>query len=172
MKIRVLKLGTVCLDTATGLTGTLTHWYINMAKNVEYLLQPRELNPDDGQPVKKLMIEVERLKVTENDFEEVEIPFEILGSIVTSKSSGFTGTATCFVRHINGCFHINIQPKGLLPKTNGPIKPGEFDLRDCEGEKISVLTAEEKKKSEMDNPSPADTDSIRHAHQTSSVLDQ
>lgn len=161
MKIRVLKLGTVCKDTATGLTGTLTHWYINMARTVEYLLQPKELNPDDGHPVKKLMLETERLLVTENDFEEVEIPFEILGSIVTNKSSGFTGTAVCFVRHINGCFHVSIQPKGLLPKTNCPIKPGEFDLRDCEGEKIPVLTAKEKSESETAEPSPANTDSIR-----------
>lgn len=161
MKIRVLKLGTVCVDNATGLTGTLTHWYINLAKTVEYLIQPKELNPDDGHPVKKLCLEAERLQVTDADFEEVEVPFEILASIVTSKSSGFTGTAICFVRHINGCFHVSIQPKGLLPKTNSPIKPCEFDFRDCEGDKIPVLTVEEKKKSETDAPSPANTDCIR-----------
>ena len=172
MKIRVLKLGTVCKDTATGLTGTLTHWYINMAKHIEYLLQPKALNPDDGHPVKKLLVEVERLQVTEKDFEEVEVPFEILGSIVTNKSSGFTGTATCFVRHINGCFHVNIQPKGLLPKTRNPIKPGEFDLRDCEGKMIPVLTPEEQKKSKKDHPSPADTDFVQRTHQNGSVLDQ
>lgn len=171
MKIRVLKLGTVCKDVATELTGTLTHWYLNMAKTVEYLLQPKELNPDDGQPVKRLILEAERLQVIEDDFEEVEVPFDILGSIVTSKSSGFTGTAVCFVRHMNGCFHVSIQPKGLLPKTKCPIKPAEFDLRDCEGEKIPMLTPLEKKKSEADHPSPMDTDHIGRIHQTSSVLD-
>ena len=152
--IRVIKLGTCCKDKATELKGTLTHWIYNMDGHVDYLLQPRGVN-EDGQPVDKLYLEIDRLIVKEKDFEEVEVPVEILGTQVTDKASGFTGMAISFIRHINGCFHVFIQPKGLLPKNNSPIKRCDFDLRGCEGEKIKELSEAEKKKSQEDTPSPA-----------------
>ena len=155
MKLRVLILGTLATDKATGLEGTLTHWIVNMGQHVDYLLQPKGLD-DMGRPMHKIRLEAERLMVTKEQFTEVEIPFEILGTIVTNKASGFTGMATAFIRHINGCFHITVQPAGLLEKTRSPFTQAEFDLRECEGEMIPKLTNEELATSKADRPSPAD----------------
>ncbi|GEM_PF-744323 len=153
-KIVVLKLGSVCIDKATGLQGTVTHWFLDMGKQVAYLFEPYGINPEDGQPVKKFLVELERLVTTENQFEEVEVPFEIIGSIVKHKASGFTGMAIAFVRHTHGCFHVTVQPKGVLPRTNSPIKHAEFDLRECSGEKIEEMNAEQLQKSKEEQPSP------------------
>ncbi len=151
-KVRVLKLGTECVDRATELKGTLTHWLMNMSGRVEYLFQPHGLN-DEGQPVKKLYLSAERLMVDEGDFEIVLVPFEILGTEVTDKASGFTGMAVEFVRHLNGCFHVDIQPKGMSKKGT-PINNNNFDLRQCFGEMIVPETEEERKVSTTEKPSP------------------
>jgi hypothetical protein len=153
VRIRVLKLGTVCLDKATELEGTLTHWLIDLGGAVNYFFQPKGLS-DEGQPVQKLYLEEARLKVNETDFEEVEIPFEILGTQVTSKASGFTGMAIEFIRHINGCFHVVIQPKGMSQKTKMPIRKCDFDLRECTGDKITELSEAALARSKEINPSP------------------
>lgn len=154
MIIKVIKLGTVCKDKATCLTGTLTHWLINMDQQVTYLFQPKGINPENGQPVGKIRMEQARLEIPEDSYEEIEVPFEIIGSIVTNKASGFSGTAVSFIRHVNGCFHVAIQPRGVLSRTNSPIQQNEFDLRECRGEKIIELTPTEKKRSETTYPSP------------------
>jgi hypothetical protein len=152
-KVKVIKLGTFCTDKATELSGMLTHWFYDMEGNINYLFQPKGLD-EEGQPVNKLILESKRLNVQESDFEQVEVPVEILGSQVTDKASGFTGMAIEFVRYLNGCFHVFIQPKGLNPKSNSPIKKCEFDLRSCEGEKIPTLSPEELKESKKKKPSP------------------
>lgn len=155
MKIRVIKLGTECKDRATELAGTVTHWNCNMDQHVLYLFQPKGLD-EEGQPIKKLGLETSRLDVTDKDFEEVEIPFQILGTTVKNVPSGFTGMAIDFVRHINGCFHVTIQPKGTLPKKGCPIRANQFDLRECCGEMITELSQEELARSKRTNPSPTD----------------
>lgn len=152
--LRVIKLGTVCTDKATKLKGTVTHWLCNMGKRIDYLFQPEGLNPEDGQPVKKIILEEERLGVSPEYFEEVEIPFEILGTHVTSKASGFSGMAVEFVRHINGCFHVVIQPSGVLNKTNSPVLKTDFDLRECTGDMITKMDEEQLKTSKENTPSP------------------
>ena len=154
MKFNMIKLISPCHEKATGLKGMVTHAIINTDKLVKYLFQPRGINPDDGQPVQKIFVGPERLIFSEKDLETVEIPFEILGTQVTDKASGFTGMATEFVRHTHGCFHVIIQPKGTLKKTNSPIKNAEFDLRQCEGPMIEKLDAEQLAKSKKDKPSP------------------
>ena len=157
MEIRVLKLGAKCLDRATELEGTLTHWICGMDQNVRYLFQPSGLD-EEGQPVKKLLVCGERLDVGKDDsfFEEIEIPFEILGTVVTDGASGFKGMAVEFVRHLNGCFHVSIQPKGRLPKNNAAIASHDFDLRGCTGEKIREMTDGEKREDKKRSPSPSD----------------
>lgn len=153
MKLRVLKLGTKCRDKATGLTGTLTHWNLDMMGSVMYLFQPYGLD-EEGQPVPKLFLCPKRIEGAEDEFEEVEVPFEILGTQVTNKPSGFKGMAIEFVRHINGCFHVVIQPAGMIAKKNIPIRGHDFDLRECAGEKITQLGEVELKQSKKDHPSP------------------
>jgi hypothetical protein len=156
MKIaRVLKLGTECRDKATALKGTVTHWIMNMGGGIDYLFQPKGLN-EEGQPLKKLYLCQERLAVKETDFEMVEVPFEILGSKVTNKASGFTGMAVQFVRHPSGCFHVEIQPEGTLPKKGTPVTTNDFDIRECVGEKIPKLSEPQMKKSTAERPSPSE----------------
>jgi hypothetical protein len=154
MQFKVLKLGTVCRDKGTGLEGTLTHWILNMGKHVSYIFQPKGLD-EDGQPVRKLVLEKERLEFEKDAVENVEIPFDILGTQVTDKASGFTGMAVDFIRHINGCFHVTIQPEGMHPKKMNPIQKHDFDLRACAGEKIEQLSEPELAKSKVSRPSPA-----------------
>lgn len=153
MKIKALKLGTVCIDIATKLEGTLTHWVLDMDENIAYIFQPKGL-ADDGRPVKKHVLGLARLKVKPSDFEEVEVPFEILGSTVTANASGFTGMAVEFVRHINGCFHVTIQPAGVNKTTKTPVDKLDFDLRECTGPKIAKLSEPELKESKRERPSP------------------
>ncbi|MCX6790110.1 MAG: hypothetical protein NTV60_01120 [Candidatus Kaiserbacteria bacterium] len=154
-RVQVLKLGTTCEDRATGLKGTLTHWIIQMSGVIDYVFQPKGLD-ENGQPFKKLYLCLDRLSVKEGDFEMVDVPFEILGTQVTDKASGFNGMAIAFIRHINGCFHVDIQPKGTVPKTGAPISSHDFDLRSCTGKKIIELSKPALEKSRVEKPSPSD----------------
>ena len=153
MIIETITLGTVCKDRATGLTGTLTHWVLDMDKRVEYVFQPKGLD-SNGQPIDHLLLGTVRLDVNESDFEDVDVPFEILGTEVTDMASGFTGMAVDFIFHINGCFHVAIQPQGVVERTGLPIRKCEFDLRRCSGEKIIELSEAELAESTEKDPSP------------------
>lgn len=152
---KVLRMGTEALDRATGLVGQTTHWIMGMSGAITYFVQPRGLD-SEGQPLGKLFMPAERLEVKDSDFEEIDIPFNILGTTVTDDASGFTGMAINLIRHRNGCFHVNIQPSGKVKKTGKPIEAREFDIRGCSGEQIPVLTEEQMKQSEEKNPSPTD----------------
>lgn len=156
MKKKLLPLCTKHTDRATKLKGMLTHWIMRLDGNVEYIFQPAGLT-EDGQPQKKMFLCAARLDVSSDisssDYEEVEIPFEILGTQVTDKASGFTGMAIEFIRHTNGCFHVMVQPSGLT-KDGKPIASVDFDLRLLEGDKVPRLTREERQESERKRPSP------------------
>lgn len=152
-KVRVLKLGTECTDIPTGFRGTLSHWSYDMEGRIDYLLQPTGLN-EEGQPLPYLHVCERRLDVKEEDHEEVEVPTEILGTVVKDTSTGFEGTAIDFMRHLNGCFHVFIQPKGTVGGKKEPIRKRDFDLRRCTGEMIKKLSEEERRQSERDTPSP------------------
>jgi hypothetical protein len=115
-------------------------------------------------------VEAERLETTFDQLELAEVPLEILGTIVTDKASGFTGMAINFVRHINGCFHVVIQPSGVLKKTGSPIEKAEFDLRGCSGKMIPKLSDEQLKKSKEKNPSPTGGSFQKQLPSTDSVL--
>lgn len=157
LKIKVLKLGKVYKDIATQLQGMLTLWAITLDRHVLYVFQPKGLD-ENGMPVMRLLLGEARLVPTPNDdnhHEEVEVDLEILGSIVTDKASGFTGTAIELVYHVNGCFHVVIQPAGLTEKTKEPIKTAEFDIRQCTGRKIKELSPPALQESKVKRPSPA-----------------
>ncbi len=153
MEKKVIKLGTVCIDKATELKGTLTHWVINMEGYINYLFQPKGLN-EEGQPMDPIYLGVKRLDVKESDFETVEVPFDIIGTKVTDKASGFSGMAVEFVRYLNGCFHVSIQPKGINPTTKITIQKRDFDLRSCTGKKIVELSKPKLAESKKRAPSP------------------
>lgn len=169
MKLEVIKLGTQCRDKASGLKGTVTHWMCNMGLEISYFFQPKGLD-GKGQPLKRFLVCYERLDVKSSDFEEVEVPTEILGTQVTDKSSGFSGMAVDFIRHLNGCFHVFIQPRGLIKGDGSPVEVMDFDLRGCTGKMIQQLSEEEKKESQRKNPSPTGGTFVRTAQPASSPL--
>lgn len=154
--IRVLKLGKPCTDIATELDGQATHWFITMNHSVAYLFQPTGLNPKDGQPVEKIYLDSGRIKANDDDWEEAEVPVEILGTQVTDTASGFTGMATALVMHCTGCFHVQIQPSGTLPETNSPVERRDFALVLCKGDAIPVMdeAVEKKERPSPDGSSP------------------
>lgn len=151
-KIQMLKLGQDNRDLASQQIGQLTHAEIRQGGAIRYFFQPRGLNPKTGEPHDKLLVEAERMET--KDYKEVEVPMEILGSVVTDNASGFTGIAISFVQHINGCFHVVLQPSDILAETGTTAKPHDFDLRGCSGEKIPVLTEEQREESTRRTPSP------------------
>lgn len=155
MKFSVLRPGTECADKATELPGTVTHWVMGMDKHILYLFQPRGLT-DEGQPTRMLYLCAARLTATVEDHETVEVPFEILGSQVEDRASGFKGMAIQFIRHTNGCFHVEIQPPGLVAGKGAPIQAHDFDLRMCIGEKIPMLTSTQLQESRRATPSPSE----------------
>ena len=116
-RIKVIKLGTKCTDIATGLKGTLTHWTYNLGNNITYVFQPDDCNPETGQSVNRVYLEIERLKFKKSNLEEVDVPTEILGKLVKDKASGVDGMVTEFMYNTEGCFHVVIQPKGILKNT-------------------------------------------------------
>ncbi len=154
IKLPMVKLCTPCSDKASGVKGMITHVIVGMDRSVKYLFQPRGRNPEDGQPVPRMFLGQERLILPKNCWENVSVPFKILGTPVTDKASGFTGMAIEFVGHPYGCFHVIVQPKGVLPKTRCPIEKAEFDLRQCTGPMIKQLNAEQLKRSKKKKPSP------------------
>lgn len=159
-KIHAVKLGTVCTDIATGIEGTITHWLYNMSGEITYVLQPKGINMKLGLPVGRLNLELARLKVSQKAFEEVEIPHEVLGTEVEDKATGFKGMAVAFIRYINGCFHLVIQPAGLLEENNSPFPKAEFAIQGCKGPKIPELTPEAKKVVDTERPSPIRDNSL------------
>ena len=161
MKLKLLTLGRTYTDHATLLEGTLTHWYCDMSHQIYYLLQPKGLGAD-GQPIKKLIMELARISHSAEDIVEVDIPVEILGTEVRDKTSGFTGMAVELVQHIHGCVHVIIQPPGLVKSTGLPHKQTDFDLRDCVGEKIPTLSPAAHTESLVTRPSPCNTSFDHH----------
>lgn len=153
-KITVLKLRETNTDIATGATGMITHMIIDRDMRIRYLLQPRAVNPETGHPVKRIHLEPERLE-DKSKTEEIDIPMEVLGTTVKDEASGIEGQAISFIRHPNGCFHVHIQPSGVIEKTREPIDVLDVDYRQVSGEFVAQQTEEEKEKSRIERPSPS-----------------
>lgn len=152
MKITILKLGTIVKDIPTGVKGMLTIASIDMDKNITYVFQPCSLNPTTGQPSDRIIVTEARLKNAENQM--IDLPVEILGSIVEDKATNFRGTAISLDYHISGCVHFDVKPKGLIKKTGCTIDTYNFDIRRLVGDKIPALDEEKLEESKKSTPSP------------------
>ncbi len=154
-KLKILKLGLMVEESASGIKGMLTHFQIDMSGNKNYQFQPSYLSPETHEPVEPIWVDPKRiLGGTEV---EVELPIEVLGTHVEDKATTFAGTAVALVHHINGCNHFAVKPRGIVEKTGNSIRVRDFDIRRLKGEKIPVLSDEEIQKSQKEAPSPADT---------------
>lgn len=153
-QIRTLKLGVPCIDKATELEGQCTHWIMGTDEHINYLFQPKGINPETGHPVDKIHLNGARIEAPEEAYELVDVPVEVLGTQVTDDASGFTGMAISLVQHIHGCFHVQIQPSGRLPKTNSAAERADFSILQCSGEAIPKLSEKEKTEEKGKRPSP------------------
>lgn len=155
----MFKLGVMVKDKASGLKGACTHMQILGTGARWYNFQPAGLNPEDGSPVERSWVTEDRLEgPTES---EPDLPLDAMGTEAEDTITGFKGTITAFIIHLNGCVHVQIQPKGKHPKTGKMIDHHEFDLRMVKGPKIPKLTERERKESERKTPSPGGTTSVR-----------
>lgn len=149
--MKVLKLGTMVEDTVTKTKGMLVLFILHIGGNKEYIYQPRGLNPENGQPVEKIWLQEERIKGGE--FEEIDVP-EILGTKAEDIATGFKGTITSLVYHLNGCLHVTLKPEGINKMTGNTIMEGEFDIRRVKGPKIKPLEGKKLAESKKKTPSP------------------
>ncbi len=130
-----------------------------MDGRVSYVFQPRGLNKETCLPIKKIEISVSRLAgINDKHWEEIDFALDVLGTEVEDTGIVFRGMAIMIVRHTSGCMHVEIQPSGLNPTTNEPIRQIELDLRQCKGKKVPTLTATEHQESLQKKPSPTGDD--------------
>lgn len=156
----MIKLGTIVKDSATDLAGMLTIFEERIGGNSFYLLQPRGLNPKDGQPAKRLWLDPPRVIGGVAAELPTDWPREILGTEVEDEASGFKGKAIAIALHISGCVHVSVQPAGVT-ETGAAIESEQFDLRRLSGPAIKKLTEPERAKSQKDKPSPGELVSFR-----------
>jgi hypothetical protein len=148
----ILKLGVTVKDSATKTEGMLTH-FLYSPNSQCYIYQPKLVNPETGLPASSIVIDAAR--VENGKLDDVDLPLEIINTEVKDKATGIEGKAIGLVYHINGCVHIEFQPKGRVEKTGAPIKTLELDIRRLEGKAIPKMTDAELKADQKKNPSPA-----------------
>lgn len=153
--MKIFKLGTIITDKVTETEGMLTYLTVDLDNRVCYIYQPRGLNPETKQPVERIFIETSRISNAKT--EEIDLPLHILGTQAEDIATGFVGTVTSIIYHINGCIHVELKPKGILKNTGATITACEFDIRRVKGKAITPLNSKQLKESIKDKPSPTNT---------------
>lgn len=148
----ILVLGEKIEDKASGLSGILVMCQIGMSGNTDYLFQPGNLNLETMQPAIQFWVDEKRVVGGTREF--IDLPLNILDTLVEDTATGFNGLAVAMYYHLNGCIHIDVKPRGVIEKTGQPIKSMEFDIRRLKGDAIKQLSPEEYKKSKQEEPSP------------------
>lgn len=148
--IRVKQLGSTTIDLATKKEVTVTHMNIDSSGAIQYYAQPKGLS-EDGRPLRPFMVTGSRIP----DAPETNIaaPMDVIGSAVTDKASGYTGTAIGLFYHIDGCVHVVVQGDGMTSKGE-VVESQEFNILRLEGEEIEPLTDEEAEEERAARPSP------------------
>ena len=131
----------------------VTLMQVDMGGQHYYSFQPRQLNPETGDPVDSFWVVSDRLSGGDQ-IAVVDMPTEVLGTEVEDTATGFKGTATAVTLHISGCVHVEIQPKGVQKKNGERIKSQGFDIRRCKGKAVKPLTEQELEQSQRAKPSP------------------
>ncbi|MBU3668895.1 MAG: hypothetical protein FGM57_02925 [Candidatus Taylorbacteria bacterium] len=130
-KVRLIKLGTMCTESASKLSGAPTHFNINGSGHMNYLFQPKRLNPETHLPVNRIRLDESRLQgITKENYVEMELPTEMIGKEVEDRISGYKGTVVSLTVHLNGCVHYVVQSAGTT-KDGSPIDSIEIDPRSC-----------------------------------------
>lgn len=148
--LKVKKLGSTAIDLATKREVTITHLNVDSGGEVQYYAQPKGLT-EDGRPLRPIMVTGSRVPDAPED--ELLAPLNVIGSVVTDKASGYTGTATGLFYHIDGCCHVVAQSDGTTSKGE-VVESQEFNILRLEGEEIEPLTEEEAEEERAARPSP------------------
>lgn len=130
--MKLIKTHTKCTDSATGLDGTVCAIEILKDGEVEYLFQPKGLNPETKVPLNRFPVKAWRLNVKDSDYEDRDVPIQDIGKLVKDTVSGYQGTIVSVIVHLNGCCHYVLQAPGVSQNGN-PIRMIEVDPRSCEG---------------------------------------
>lgn len=150
--MKLLTLGEKVYDKATDQNGILTLCLINMDHKIQYAFQPARLNETTGKPVKTYWVSKAQIEgYTET---ETELPLNVLGTSVRDKATGYEGTATEMMIHINGCVHFYVQSPKIMAESGETAEAIELDIRRLEGPEIQVMTKEELQESHKTKPSP------------------
>lgn len=156
-KIEILKLGQIVTDKFTQTSGMLMCFNTDTMGNELYLFQPKIISPKTLAPVGTFWLTEDRLGKVEK--EEVELPTELLGTLVVDEATGFKGSAMDITYHLNGCVHVSIKASGIVPETGHTIDTYEADFRRLSGEFVPKMTEIEKKADRIKKPSPIFTPS-------------
>lgn len=152
MKLQIITLGQIVKDNIIGVEGILTHINILPGPIIEYLFQPRGINPNTNAPASHVITYADR--IVGGKWEELDVPMEILGSNAEDVGTGFKGKVTSLIYHMGNCLHIAIKPPGLSPDTGNAFESCEFDIRRVKGPKIKMLTPKDLKEDTKKTPSP------------------
>lgn len=150
--MQCLVLGTMVEDTISNTKGMLTHMQIHIGEHKEYIYQPKGLNPKNGQPVDRIWLTEPRVK--KGEWEELDVPVELLGTEAEDIATGFKGRIVSLIYHLNGCLHVEIKPEGTNKDNGATVASAEFDIRRVKGEAIKPLKKKELKESIKNVPSP------------------
>ena len=146
------KLGTIVKDKASGLKGSLMVMQITGSGNRWYSFQPSGLHKEKQVPMDRLWITEDR--VVGEMIPDPDLPIDSLGSEAEDIVTGFNGTVTGLIYHLNGCVHLQIQPKGSNNKTGELVPEQDFDIRMLKGKKIPKFNEKQLEKSKVETPSP------------------
>lgn len=155
----MLKLGVKVKDKASGMNGSLLSMLIQDGGNRWYNFQPAALDKETGKPVERTWITATR--VDGEEIPDPDLPLDALGTEAEDTITGFRGQVISLILHVNGCVHVELQPKGTDGKTGGLREAAEFDIRLLKGKKIPKFTESELVKSKKDAPSPAPSARMR-----------
>ena len=152
MQYKHIRLGIKVTDSITGLTGTLSHLNMGVDRLAIYCFRPLGIIEETGCLKQSFWIVTDRIVSGKETLSD--LPLDAIRSKVTNKNSGATGIVVSLTLHVNGCIHLEFQPKGSL-KNGEKLPSHDDDMRELEGPAIPKLTQKAKDKSKVSSPSPS-----------------
>jgi len=149
----IVQLNEPVTDKFTGQKGAAVLLDINTEGARTYLFQPKNLSPETHQPVSPFWVTEDRLSGVKLVPLPQRVPFEALGSIVTDRVTGFTGSLLGFAIHPTGCLHVQIQPAGTQ-KSGEKIAACDFCITRITGKELTKLTKAAIEEEHRNRPSP------------------
>ena len=117
--ISIFTLNQLVHDNVTGISGILTHAYVNQDYHLSYCLAPGGVDHKTHKTRASFWAIESRVVLMTSDpspkrtrYSWNVVPLDILGEFVTEPISGLIGRVTAFTIHRTGCVHAEIQSVG------------------------------------------------------------